>query len=288
MAGIDQKDGFIWFNGELIEWKGAKIHVLTHGLHYGSAVFEGERCYNGKVFKMHEHHVRLLKSAEIMDMTPKYSVKEINDAVQTALARNNLKNAYIRPLIWRGSEALGVYSRDTSVNLMVACWDWPSYFGEEMLKKGISLCWSDWVRPDPRSEPIVAKASGLYMTSTLSKNKAHDKGFTDAIMKDYRGYIAESTGSNIFFVMNGDIHTPAPHSFLNGITRQTIIEIAREKGYKVFVRDIMPEELENVQEVFVTGTAAEITPVGKIEEKVFGVGKITLDLRDAYLKLVNG
>jgi branched-chain amino acid aminotransferase len=285
MTDVDKRSGFIWLNGEFVDWKDAKVHVLTHALHYASSVFEGERCYNGVVFKMREHHERLLKSAEIMDLPIKYSVEEIDDIVVKTLEKNNLKDSYVRPLIWRGSEDCAVYSRNASVNFMVAAYPWTSFFDKDALEKGVSLCWGDWVRPDPRSAPVVAKASSLYAISSLCKNKARDKGFTDALLLDYRGYIAESTGSNVFFAIDGEVHTPDPHAFLNGITRQTVIEIAERKGYKVFARDIAPEELANVDEVFLTGTAAEVTPVGRIEDKIFKVGPVTRDLRDAYLKL---
>ena len=290
MAGtpIDQKDGFIWIDGNLIPWKEASIHFLTHALHYGSSVFEGEKAYNGKIFKMEEHHKRLLRSAELLDMPVKYTVADINKAAMEVVSKNNLVDAYVRPLIWRGSEAMGLYSRDCTVHLGIAAWAWPPYFGKEALEKGISLCWADWIRPDPRTEPTEAKASGLYMISTLSKNKAHDRGFEDALMKDYRGYLAECTGANIFLVINGELHTPDPDCFLNGITRQTVIELAKQKGYKVHVRHIMPEEVLNADEIFVTGTAAEITPIGRIEEKTYKVGPITKDLMQAYMKLVRG
>lgn len=287
MTRIDQLKGYIWLNGEFIKWEDTKIHLLTHWLHYASCVFEWERCYDGKVFKMTEHHERLLKSAEIMDMPMNYSVEDLNNAVLETLEKNNLENAYIRPIVWRWSESMWVYSEDCSVNVAIAVWDWPSYFDENLLNTWISLCWSEWVKPDPRSEPIAAKASGLYMTNTLAKNKSKKKWFDDAIMLDYRWFIAESTGSNIFFVIDWEIHTPEPHAFLNWITRQTVIEIAKEKGYKVHVRDIKPEELKNVSEVFVTWTAVEIVPVWKIENQIFQVWPITKDLRESYLKLVN-
>ncbi|MDR0630603.1 MAG: branched-chain amino acid aminotransferase [Holosporales bacterium] len=282
---IDQRDGFIWLNGEFVEWKNARIHVLTHGLHYGSAVFEGERSYNGRVFKMQEHHQRLLKSAEIMDLKSQYTVERVNDIVMSVLEKNKLRDAYIRPLIWKGSEELGVISKYVSANFMVAAWAWSPY-PEELIKQGIKLCWADWVRPDPRSAPVTVKASGLYMISSISKNKAHDKGFDDAILLDYRGYIAESTGSNIFFVIGNELHTPSPHAFLNGITRQTIIEIAQRKGYIVHERNILPRELKDVTEAFLTGTAAEVIPISRIEEQVFMIGNITMDLKKAYMELV--
>jgi branched-chain amino acid aminotransferase len=285
---IDQRDGFIWINGEFVDWKEAKVHVMTHSLHYGTAAFEGERCYDGKVFKMREHHERLLNSAKIMDLPLKYTVEQLDDIVLKTLEKNNLKNSYIRPLIWRGSENCSICSQESSVNLMVATYPWESFFDKDILEKGVSLCVGDWFRPDPKTAPVSAKASCVYGISCLCKNKARDKGFDDALMLDYRGYIAESSGSNIFFVINGEIHTPEAHAFLNGITRQTIIELAREKGYKVVERNIELQELSQVEEAFLTGTAAEITPIGRIEDKVYNVGRITMELRDAYLKLVNG
>lgn len=283
---MDSLDGFIWMNGNLLPWREAKVHFLTHGLHYASSVFEGIRAYNGKPFKMTEHNERLIKSAEMLDMKPHYAVTELNRAVMETLEKNDLADAYIRPLVWRGSETMGVYSRDASINVGIAAWYWPSYFGPELMEKGISLCWSDWVRPDPRSLPVQAKASGMYMTGMLSKNKSHDLGYDDALMTDYRGYLAELTGANIFLIMGGEVHTPDPHAFLNGITRQTIIDLARQKGYMVHVRDILPEELNSADEIFITGTAAEITPVGRIMDKVYTVGPITRDLREAYMMLV--
>jgi branched-chain amino acid aminotransferase len=288
MTGINQKEGLIWLNGEFVDWKDANVHILTHALHYASSVFEGERCYNGVVFKMREHHERLLQSAKIMDLPVKYTVEELDDIVMQTIEKNNLRDCYIRPLIWRGSEDCGVYSRKASVNLMVAAWVWKSYFDENSLEKGVKLCWGDWVRPDPASAPIAAKASCLYAIGTLCKNRAHDKGFDDALLFDYRKYVAESTGSNAFFVFNGEIHTPIPHAFLNGITRQMIIEIAKRKGYVVLERDIFPREIFKADEAFLTGTAAEVMPIGKIEDKIFKYGPVTRDLRAAYLNLVNG
>lgn len=285
---MDSLDGFIWMNGALVPWREAKVHFLTHGLHYASSVFEGIRAYNGKPFKLTEHNERLIKSAQMLDMKPDYTVEQLNRAVMETLEKNNLTDAYIRPLVWRGSETMGVYSRNASINVGIAPWYWPSYFGPELMEKGISLCWSDWVRPDPRSLPVQAKASGMYMTGMLSKNKSHDLGYDDALMKDYRGYLAELTGANIFLIVGGEVHTPDPHAFLNGITRQTIIDLARQKGYVVHVRDIMQEELDRADEIFITGTAAEITPVGRIMDKVYTVGPVTRDLRQAYMNLVQG
>jgi branched-chain amino acid aminotransferase len=288
MSNIDQLDGYIWLNGEFVEWKQAKVHILTHALHYASSVFEGERCYNGKVFKAKEHQERLINSAKIMDMELKYSVDEINDSIYKTLEKNNLKNAYIRPLVWRGSESMGIYAKDNSINLMIATWDWPAYYDPKMLDEGISLVWAEWRKPDPATAPVKAKASGLYMIGMLEESRAHRLGYQDSLFLDYRGYIAECSSSNIFFIINNEVHTSTPRSSLNGITRQTVLEIARQKGLKTSVRDIAPEELENVQEVFVTGTAAEITPVGKVGNQKFKVGAITKDLRETYLKIVNG
>jgi branched-chain amino acid aminotransferase len=287
MPRIDQMEGYIWLNGEFVRWQDAKIHVLTSALHYAGSVFEGERSYGGKVFKIKEHSERLLNSARIMDLELKYTVDEINDIVYKTLEKNNLKDAYIRPLVWKGSDALGVKTLGVSTNFMVATWDWPGIRDENILKNGISLCWADWLKPDPRTEPVEAKASGLYMIGSLAENKAVRNGYDDALFKDYRGYIAECSGSNVFFTINGELHTPTVHSSLNGITRQTILQLAREKNYRTYVRNISPEELENVQEVFICGTHAEITPVGKIENRIFVPGKITKDLRDTFLNLVN-
>jgi branched-chain amino acid aminotransferase len=288
MVNIDNLDGYIWINGEFVKWKEAKVHILTHGLHYASSVFEGERSYNGKIFKAKEHQERLLNSCKIMDLLPlKYTASEITDVIYKTIEKNELKSAYIRPLVWRGSENMGIYAAKNSVNIMIATWDWPAYYDPKMLEQGISLNWAKWKKPDPSTEPVEAKASGLYMIGMIEENRAHNEGYNDALFLDYRGYIAECSSSNIFFTMNGDIHTPTPRSSLNGITRQTILDIARDNGYKVYVRDISPEELENVQEVFVTGTAAEVTPVGKIGNKIFKPAKITKDIRNRYLKMVN-
>jgi branched-chain amino acid aminotransferase len=283
---VDQRDGFIWFNGHFVEWRKAVIHVMTHGLHYGSSVFEGERCYNGSVFRMRDHSDRLLRSAKIMDIDIDYESCDIDEIVTDTLKKNELKNAYVRPLAWKGSEDMGVLSTGISSNLMVAAWTWEPY-NKAVLTNGISLCMADWVKPDPRSAPVEAKSSGLYMINSISKNKARRKGFDDALMLDYRGYVAESTGSNIFFVIDGEVHTPIPHSFLNGITRQTIIKISRELGYIVRERNILPDELKGVGEVFLTGTAAEVLPVSRIENQMFEIGNVTRTLVASYADLVN-
>jgi len=287
MEDIDKKEGYIFLNGEWKEWKDANIHFLTHGLHYGTAVFEGERAYNGKVFKMKEHQDRLIRSAKALDMDCPYSSEEMSNIIMECLDKNNLTNAYIRPLLWRGSESMGIYCRDNKVNFAVAAWNWPSYFGDVM-EKGISLCYTKWKRPAPDTFPVTSKVSGNYEIGVLTKHEAKDRGFDDGIMLSYNGYIAECSGMNIFFVMSDNtIITPAEGCILNGITRQTIISIAKDKGYHVIEKDIMPEEIESAKEVFVTGTAAEITPVGKIEDTVYKVGDITKELRSAYVDMVN-
>jgi branched-chain amino acid aminotransferase len=283
---LSLKDGYIWINGEFVEWKDAKVHVLTHSLHYASSVFEGERCYNGKVFKMKEHHERLKKSCAVMDIDFKLSVEEINNVVMETLKKNNLKDAYIRPLVWNGAESLNVLTHNlNSANFMVATWEWPALF-ETSEDTGLSLIWASYAKPDPKTEPVEAKAAGLYMIGMIEENRAVKAGKNDALFKDYRGYIAECGSSNVFFVFNGELHTPTTCSSLNGITRQTIMQLAKEKGYKVFVRDIAPLELENAEEAFITGTAAEVMPITQIGEQNFKIGKVTKDLRDTYLKLV--
>jgi branched-chain amino acid aminotransferase len=287
MANIDQLDGWIWLNEKFIPWREAKVHVLTHSLHYASSVFEGERCYNGKVFKITEHHERLKKSCRVMDIDLKYNVEELNEIVYKTLEKNNLKDAYVRPLAFNGSEGMGIttYNKN-SPNLLIATWYWPALFGDNV-DKGLSLIWASYAKPDPKTEPVEAKAAGLYMISTIEENKAIRAGKDDALFKDFRGYIAECGSSNVFFVMNGELHTPTTISSLAGITRKTVIEIAKQKGLKIYVRDIRPEEIEFAEEVFITGTAAEIMPVSEIGDFKFKVGPITKDLRKAYLSLVN-
>ncbi len=266
MAGLpmDQRDGWIWFDGELVEWKKAKIHVLTHGLHYASCVFEGQRAYGGEVYKLHEHSERLIDSAKYLDFEIPYSAKEIDDACRLVLAKNNLIDAYMRPVAWCGSEEMGIAASNNKVHLAIATWEWPSYFTPEERLKGIRLTWSKWKRPSPEMTPCFSKAAGLYMICTLSKHQAVRDGYTDALMLDYRGYVAEATGANVFFVKGKEIHTPTPDCFLDGITRRTVIELAKKAGYKVVERHIMPDELSNFDECFLTGTAAEVTPVSEI------------------------
>ena len=284
MAGIpmDQRAGWIWFDGELVPWKDAKIHVLTHGLHYASCVFEGERAYGGEIFKSRAHSERLIASGKTLDFTIPYSVDEIEAAKRLVLEKNGLTDAYVRPVAWRGSETISVPARDNTVHLAIATWVWPSYFTMEDRLKGIRLQWSKWKRPSPETIPCKAKAAGLYMICTLSKHAAMDAGYTDALMLDYHGLVAEATGANVFFVKGDEIHTPTPDCFLDGITRQTLIALAKANGYKVVERHIKPEELAEFEECFLTGTAAEVTPVSEVGEFRFKPGKACETLIAAY------
>ena len=283
---MDQRDGWIWYNGEMVPWKDAKLHVLTHGLHYASSVFEGQRAYGGEVFKLREHTDRLIFSGKTLDFTIPYSADEIDDACRQVLAKNNLVDAYMRPVAWRGSETLSVPARDNKVHLAIAAWVWPSYFSTEERLKGIRLCWADWKRPSPETIPCKAKAAGLYMICTLSKHAAMDKGYADALMLDYRGYVAEATGANVFFVKGKDITTPLPDCFLDGITRRTLIGLAKANGYTVTERHIKPEELAEFDECFLTGTAAEVTPVSEVGEYKFTPADACRTLVEAYMSEV--
>jgi branched-chain amino acid aminotransferase len=283
---FDDRDGWIWLDGQFVAWRDAKVHVLTHGLHYASAVFEGERMYGGEIFELTAHTERLFKSAEYLDFEIPYSVAEIDQACRETCAKNGLADAYVRPIAWRGSEMIGVSAQDTKIHVAVAVWDWPSYFSPAERAKGIRMCWAKYKRPSPETEPVHAKATGLYMIRTISKHAAEKDGYTDAMMLDYRGYVAESTGSNVFFIQDGVIHTPTPDCFLNGITRQTVIRLAREKGLTVVERHIRPEELAGFTECFVVGTAAEVTPVAQIGEYSFRPDAISLGLMDDYARLV--
>jgi branched-chain amino acid aminotransferase len=285
-ASFDDRDGWIWLDGQFVPWREAKVHVLTHGLHYASSVFEGERMYGGEIFELTAHTERLFESARILDFEIPYTVAEIDQACKDTCAKNGLTDAYLRPIAWRGSEMIGVSAQNTKIHVAIAVWDWPSYFRPEEKAKGIRLTWAKYKRPSPETEPVHAKAAGLYMICTISKHAAEKDGYTDAMMLDYRGYIAESTGSNVFFVKDGAIHTPLPDCFLNGITRQTVIKLARSQGVEVIERHIMPEELGDFSECFVTGTAAEVVPVGQIGEFAFTPGKLSLGLAEAYAKLV--
>ncbi len=285
---FDERDGWIWFDGEFVPWREAKTHVLTHGLHYGSSVFEGERMYGGEIFKLTAHSERLKRSAELLDFEIPYSVAEIDAACKETCARNGLIDCYIRPVAYLGPEQLSVSARNSKVHLAIAAWEWPSYFDPEVKKKGIALEWAKWRRPDPATAPSTAKAAGLYMICTMSKTAAEKRGFADALMLDWRGYVAEATGANVFFVRNGALHTPRVDHILNGITRQTVIEMAQARGIEVIVRDILPEELGDFSECFLTGSAAEVTPVGQVGDYRFTPGALSLSLMDDYGKLVRG
>ena len=289
MAGpaYDDRDGHIWYDGEMTPWRDAKVHLLTHTLHYGSGVFEGVRMYGGEIFKLNEHSERLIESAKIMGFEIPYSVEQINQACLDACKINAITDGYLRPIAWRGSEMMGVAAQANTIHLAVAAWEWPSYFSPEARDKGISLKTSKWRRPAPDTAPVHAKACGLYMIATLSKHDAEKDGFTDSLMLDYRGHVAEATGANIFMEMgDGKLHTPTPDCFLDGITRRTVIDLARARDIEVIERTIMPEELANATQVFLTGTAAEVTPVGSIDGHSYAVGDITKTLREDYEKLV--
>lgn len=284
MAGIpmDQREGWIWHDGKIVPWGESKVHVLSHAMHYGSCVFEGQRAYGGEVFKLTEHSQRLVDSGKMLDMESPYSVAEIDDACREILAKNNLVDAYMRPVMWRGSEEMGIMAKNNTTHLAIATWEWPSYFTLEERLKGIRLTFADWRRPDPATIPCKAKAAGLYMICTLSKHSAMDKGYTDALMLDYRGYVAEATGANVFFHKDGQLHTPTPDCFLDGITRRTVIGLAKDLGLEIIERHIMPEEIGQFDECFLTGTAAELTPVACVDDVVFKPGKVCQALIEAY------
>ncbi|WP_373505591.1 branched-chain amino acid aminotransferase [Aestuariivirga sp.] len=283
---FDQRDGWIWFNGEIVPWKEAKVHVLTHGLHYGSSVFEGERAYGGVIFKSAEHSVRLHKSAEIMDFTIPYSVEELNAAKDKVVELNGGGDQYVRPVAWRGSEMMAVSAQHNKIHVAIATWAWPSMFDPETKMKGIKLDIADYRRPDPMCAPVHAKAAGLYMICTISKHKAEQKGYADAMMLDWQGRVAECTGANIFFTRDGAIHTPIADCFLNGITRQTVIALAKEQGLEIIERRIMPDELPSFNECFIVGSAAEVTPVAEIGPYTFKPGNISRTMMDSYTNAV--
>lgn len=290
MASPDfsDRDGLIWIDGKIVPWRDAKVHILTHGLHYASAVFEGERCYSGNIFKSQEHSERLIRSANLIDMKMTMTVDQINEAKEEILAANKLKDAYLRPVAWRGSEQMGISAQATLTHVAIACWEWPSYFSPEMREKGISLQTGKWRAPAPDTAPTASKASCLYATHTMSKHAAEHNGYTDALMLDYRGLVAEATGANLFMVKDGQIKTPIPDCFLNGLTRQTVIQLAKDLGLPIEETHIKPEDLAKADEVFLTGTAAEVTAVGKIDDILYKVGPVTRQLRDAYESLVRG
>jgi branched-chain amino acid aminotransferase len=278
----DRLEGVIWYDGKLVPWAEANVHVLTHGLHYASAVFEGERAYGGKIFKTKEHAERLKKSAQVLDFEIPYSVDEIIKAKDLVVAKNGRPNAYVRPIAWRGSEMMGVSAQNNTIHLAIASWEWPSYFDPEQRLKGIRLDLAEYRRPDPKTAPSLAKAAGLYMICTISKHAAERKGYADAMMLDWQGRVAECTGANIFFVKDGKIHTPIADCFLAGITRQTVIELAKKRGFEVIERRIMPEELSSFSECFITGSAAEVTAVAEIANWNFNPGGITKQLMEDY------
>jgi len=279
---FDQRDGVIWYDGRLVPWTDANLHVLSHGLHYASAVFEGERAYGGEIFKLDEHTRRLHESARLLDFEIPYSVQEINDACNTLLREQGFSDAYVRPIAWRGSEMMGVSAQQNTIHLAIAVWEWPSYFDPAERAKGIRLGIAEYRRPDPRTAPCKSKAAGLYMICTISKHAAEKNGYADALMYDWRGYVAEATGANIFFVKDGVLHTPTPDCFLDGITRRTVIELARRRGYELVERHIKPEEMADFEECFICGTAAEVTPVSEIGPYRFVPGDITLTLMRDY------
>lgn len=283
---LDKLEGWIWINGDFIPWQDARCHILTHTLHYGSGVFEGERSYAGHIFKMQEHHQRLHNSASMLDFKIPYKVEELNYAAMELLRRNNLENAYLRPIAWHGPESLAISSYDNSINVAIAAWEWKSYFKNK--SSGLKLMWSEWVRPAPNSSPVHAKANGQYIIGTLSKNKAEKSGYHDALMLDYRGFVAECTGMNIFMVKNGVVYTPIADCFLNGITRQTVIEIIKTRNIPFIEKHITPIEIIQAEEIFVTGSAAEVQPVIQISEQNFVIGDITQTLVRDYHKLVTG
>jgi len=279
---FDQRDGFIWYDGQLVPWSDATLHVLSHGLHYASCVFEGERAYSGEIFCSTAHSERLRRSAEYLDFEIPYSVAEIDAAKRLVLERNGKADAYVRPVAWRGSEMMGVSAQHNKIHLAIATWDWPSYFDPAQRLKGIRLDLAEYRRPDPATIPAKAKAAGLYMICTISKHRAERKGYADALMLDWRGQVAECTGANIFFIKDGRIHTPTPDCFLDGITRQTVISLARRRGIEVTERPVMPDEVTGFSECFITGTAAEVTPVSEIAHWRFKPGAITEQLMADY------
>lgn len=286
MSGYDDRDGLIWVDGKLVDWRDANVHILTHAMHYASSVFEGERAYNGKIFESRKHSERLRASANMIDFDIPWTVDEIEAAKIQVLHANGQTDAYLRAIAWRGAgEDMGVASAKNPVRLAIASWEWGAYYGDAKTK-GAKLDVSKWKRPSPETIPCHAKAAGLYMICTMSKHAAEAKGCSDAMMLDYRGYVAEATGANLFFVKDGEVHTPDPDCFLNGITRQTVIKMLRERNIKVHERHIQPEELEGFEQCWLTGTAAEVTPVGQIGDYHFEVGALARGISESYEKLV--
>jgi branched-chain amino acid aminotransferase len=285
LVPFDDRDGWIWWDGELVPWRDARLHVLTHGLHYASAVFEGERAYNGHIFRLRDHTNRLINSGRILGFEIPYSADAIDAACQQVLEANNLTEGYVRPIAWRGTEMLAVSAQHTKIHLAIAAWPWPSYFGDARMQ-GIRLGMAEWKRPSPETMPTAAKATGLYMIGTMSKHKAEEQGFNDALMLDWRGRVSESTGANIFFVMDGALHTPAPDGFLDGITRRSVMSLARARQMTVVERPIELDEIAGATECFLAGTAAEVTAVREIAGRNYTPGMITETLMRDYDALV--
>lgn len=285
LVPFDDRDGQIWFDGVMVPWREAKLHVLSHGLHYASGVFEGERAYSGHIFKLRAHTERLLASGRILGFEIPWTADQINAACQQVVAANGLSDAYVRPLAWRGAEQLSVSAQQTKIHLAIATWAWPNLFGDNRMK-GVRLDLAHWKRPHPETAPTASKAAGLYMIGTLAKHAAEAAGFDDALMLDWRGQVAEGTGANVFFVMNGELHTPTPDCFLDGITRRSVMALARRRQMTVVERAILPEEMPRASEVFLAGTAAEVTPVRRIGELEFTPGPVTETLLRDYEQLV--
>ncbi len=283
---FDDRDGWIWFDGALVPWREANVHVLTHALHYASSVFEGQRAYGGQVFKLSEHSARLRRSAELLGFEIPWSLEQIDDACREVLHANGLEDAYMRPVAWRGSEQMGVSAQRTRIHLAIAAWEWGAYFGDDAAQRGVRLDISRWRRPAPYTAPTASKAAGLYMICTISKHAAERAGYADALMLDYRGYVAETTGANVFLVRDGVIHTPTPDCFLDGITRRTVIGLARQRQIQVVERHIDSSELGDFSEMFITGTAAEVTPVSEVGEHRYTPGEISFALMKDYSRLV--
>ena len=284
---FDDRDGSIWFDGELVDFRSAKIHVLSHGLHYASAVFEGERVYNGKIFKSLEHTERLHQSAKTVGYAIPYSSDMIEKAKRDVVKSMGFQDGYVRPIAWRGTEMMGVSAQNNTIHLAITAWEWPSYFDPEVKTKGIKMGLSRWKRPAPDTAPTQSKASGLYQICTMAKHEAEAAGMHDALILDYRGLVAEATGANIFFVMDdGKLHTPVPDCFLDGITRRTVIDLAKRRGFEIVERQIKPEEMANASECFLTGTAVEVTPVGQIDKYSFTPGEVCNVLGEDYSQLV--
>ena len=286
LVPFDDRDGWIWYDGELVAWREAKLHFLTHALHYGSGVFEGERCYGGEIFKLEEHTDRLIEGAGIIDFVIPYSAEQINDASREVVRANGLSDGYVRPMAWRGSDQMGVSAQNNKIHLAIAAWDWGSYFPMEERLKGLRLRFAEYRRPDPATAPCKAKAAGLYMICSIEKHRAERAGYADALMLDYRGRVAECTGANVFFIKDGVLHTPIADCFLDGITRRTVVALAEARGYEVVERIIMPDELGDFSECFITGTAAEVTPVSEVGDYRFTPGAISETLLKDYMQLV--